>query len=191
MSRKGMIFFFGIVCFLNLPVSVLAQESAASAPQGDRPWVEVQNRISSLSAKHKQLDHKLKDLIRVKKSGVTSDKMVELDTEIAAAYKQWKESAEELSRENKIFRYRFPERAARTDTRTYNVDEVPSLQAVEEMVGVEGKMKRNLQRMRDQYGEAASGKQKPSSKPEPQAPSIPVEPEGKTILESDSPILRK
>ncbi|MFN7728182.1 MAG: hypothetical protein ACK5P7_03410 [Bdellovibrio sp.] len=182
----------GLVCLLNGSwVFAKAKEEtpAAAAPAADKPWVEVQNRISALATKNKQLDEKLKALIRTKMAGANAERMKELDKEIQTIYDQWKQSSEDLNRENSIFRYRFPERAAHKQNRIYNTSDVPSLQKVEELVGMEGKLQRNMRRMRSQYGQPAK-----RSVTSPEAIVEEKKKNGedeKNIRDSDSPILRK
>lgn len=182
-----------IVLALSVPLRGLAneapkEEAGKEELKNDKPWVEVQNRISALSTKTKQLDEKLKELIRTKKAGANAERMAELDKEIDKTYSEWKTHAEDLRKENQIFKYRFPERAAQTPDRVYQTGDIPSLEKIEELVGMEGKLQRNLHRMRTQYGE-------PAKLPKREKEIIVEEKKSgegeKTIRESDSPILRK
>lgn len=157
----------------------------------DKPWVETQNRVSALSTKTKQLEDRLTELIEEKKRTRDSNRMLDLDKEIGKVYRDYRDSNAELRRQEQIFKYRYPERAAREGERVYHTEEVPSLEKIEEQVGVEGKLQRNLLRMRSQYGTA-----KPKKKEAEKAAGESAHPNGKgedekNIREQDSLILKK
>lgn len=171
-----------------LASSPAAESPAAPASGGEKPWVEVQNRVAALSAKNRQMYDQLQDLIRTKKAGATPARMLELDKEIDRVYKQWRENSEELKRQNAIFKYRFPERAAQNPDRHYDVNEVQSLDEIEEQVGLDGKLQRNLRRMRGQYGTPAKI---PKTDPGVVVEKKEKSDSEKSIREAESPILRK
>lgn len=156
----------------------------------DKPWMETQNRISALTTKTRQQSDHLNELIEEKKKTRDSAKMLELDKQINAAYKAYKESNAELRRQEQVFKYRYPERVAREGERVYQTQEVQSLEQIEEQVGIEGKLQRNMLRMRGQYGSGAAKKKVPVNKAEPAKAARPGE-EEKNIREQDSLILKK
>lgn len=202
LNNKHKIFFLSIsFLFFVVSISATAEESAPSHGGGggggaesaagdsksnDKPWLEVQNDISALRTKTKQLDDKLKELIQHK---LHSGSSKELEKEIQTVYGELKTATNELRKQTQVYKFRFPERAAQKKERVYDVEEIPSLDKVEEQVGMDGKLSRNLLKMKSQYGEPKKLKQvKKDYKIKDQPKSSE---ENKTIRESDSPILRK
>lgn len=172
-------------------VAVRAQEAApADAPRGERPWVEIQNRISSLNTRTQQQRDQLNGLIQQKKKAKTAQERSELDAQINQLYKEYKGNHEELFKQEQIFKYRFPERAAKEPERTYESREVLPLEKIEEQIGIEGKLHRNLRKMRSQYGPRGKAAEAPEPEEAP-APEAPPESGEKSIIEQDSPILKK
>lgn len=163
-------------------------EGKKESGAADKPWVEVENRVSAMRTKTKQLEGRLHELIEEKKKTTDSQRMYEVDREIDKTYKEYKSSNEDLRRQEEIFKYRFPEKAAKEGDRVYHTQDVPSLEHIEEQVGVEGKLHRNMIRMRKQYGRSG---QKGENASKPEATPTPNPEDQKTIREQDSPILKK
>ena len=154
----------------------------------DRPWLAIQNNISGQRTLNKQHSQRIRELVEEKKHITDPARMRDIDVEIDKAYKDFKQSAEELRRNEELFRYRFPEKAAKSSDRNYHPQEIPSLDKLEEQMGVEGKLRRNLQKMRGQYGTSVPKNDQKKTVEKPAA--VPSE-EDKNIREQDSPILKK
>lgn len=182
------------ILILMLGANLYANEGGGAPPaestsSTDKPWLEVQNKISGLRTKSKQNDEKLKELIKEKLHGANGSRLKELDREIEATYQDWKKSLEELKKQNQIYKFRYPERAAQSNVRVYDVNEVPSLKKIEEQIGIDGKLQRNMKKMRGQYG---LPKNLAKTRKELHVSEEPKEAEkSPTIRESDSPVLKK
>lgn len=181
----------GVLMASSVWASEAKKEEKATEGSVAKPWIEVETRVSGLTTKSEQAKARLDGLISEKKKLKDSAAMAKKDKEISQAYKEWKEVVEELEKQKAIFRYRFPEKAAKSDVRIYESrGDVPSLEKVEEQIGIEGKINRNLRRLRGQYGEAASPSKNSSSESVSATPtSSPGE--DLTIREQHSPVFRK
>jgi hypothetical protein len=187
--RLKALFFSMLVCGGFSAFAEQKQDDQKAETKSEKPWMEVQNVISILRTRSGQLDKNLKELIEERKKATAPERISELQKEIDKTYQQLKETNADLRKQEQIYRYRFPERAAKEGERSYQTQETPSLERIEEQVGVEGKMQRNLRRMRGQYG-TAEQKRKDLNSPE-KAPSPTPQKGEKNIREEDSPVLRK
>lgn len=105
--------------------------------------------------------------------------------EIVKEHKEMQKMIEDYDKKRSTLRYRYPERGLKIE-RIYKKIEAKSLADVEAAVGVDGKLNRNLHRMRSQYG---------SSNPDPAAdhslPTATPKQDNGSIENSGSVILRK
>lgn len=187
-SIKGIL---GVLMASSVWASEPKKDDKAAVGSVAKPWIEVETRVSGLTTKSEQAKARLDGLISEKKKMRDAAAMAKKDKEISQAYKEWKEVTEELEKQKAIFRYRFPEKAAKSEVRIYESrGDVPSLEKVEEQIGIEGKINRNLRRLRGQYGEAASSPKKSNSESVSATPT-PSPGEDLTIREQHSPVFRK
>lgn len=134
-------------------------------------WVELESRISSIEARVKSKENNIVKLLQEKKAtDVKSPRMKEIIKELASEHREMRQGAEELSKQRTILKYRYPERGA-DPNRKYKKVEVKSLQEMEEAIGVDGRLSKTLQRVRQQYQHAP-----PAQKAAKPAPTVePVE----------------
>ena len=187
-------FLLGFLLAVSISHVAFAEEGEkkeeAPGAASDKPWLSIQNNISGQRTLNKQHSQRIRELVEEKKKVTDPSRMREIDIEIDKAYKDFKQSAEELKKNEELFRYRFPEKAAKSSERNYRPQEIPSLDKLEEQMGVEGKLKRNIQKMRGQYGQVKPKEEATKKVEEKPALVAPTEDE-KNIREQDSPILKK
>jgi len=197
-ERPLLLFFFvALSMVLSLSPRVLHAEEEGEGKKEeskvDKPWSEAENRLSLLRTKSGQFESLLKAKIEERKRA-TGASAAALEKEIDKMYLDLRQTNADLRKQEELYRFRYPERTARNQERTYQTQETPSLDQIEEQVGIESKLKRNLKKMRSQY---PSGHPK-SIVPEPtnageqkEGESTPTPAPDKNIHEQDSPILHK
>jgi len=150
--------------------SLLASEAKEESSQGSEkekekradlpPWTELQNKISQLEAKMQQKRENIEKLVIEKqkvKSG--SPRVKEIINTMISEHKELQGFAKEYEKTITIFRFRYPERGAKAD-RKYEPTEVKSLEEMEEQMGTDAKLTRNMKKLRTQYGEDDQAKKK-------------------------------
>ena len=139
--------------FILISGDVSAQSSQIG---GDIPaWVEIENKIAELSAKIKTKSGNLQGLIKQKQSLENDTPQVkELLKEIAKEHKELEITINEYERQKNVLKYRFPERGSQADRR-YKKVESASLQELERVVGIDGKLNRNLDTMKTHFGDSS------------------------------------
>jgi septal ring factor EnvC (AmiA/AmiB activator) len=130
--------------------SVFAQSGRVGA---DLPaWVEIENKIAELSAKIKSKTGNLQGLIKQKQSlDNDAPQMKELLNSIVKEHNELEATILEYEKQKNVLRYRFPERGSQAERR-YKKVESTSLQELERVVGIDGKLNRNLDTMKTHYG---------------------------------------
>jgi chromosome segregation ATPase len=141
--------------FLLVPVLVFAQNNSGANSRigGDQSaWVDIENRIAELSAKIKTKSGNLQGLIKQKQALDEDAPLVkELLKSIVKEHQELEATIEEYEKQKSVLKYRFPERGSQTDRR-YKKVEATSLQELERVVGIDGKLNRNLGTMKSHYG---------------------------------------
>jgi chromosome segregation ATPase len=143
------------------------------------PWVELENKITELNARINSKNRNLQELIQSKNQMPNnSPQLRTVVKDLIREHKELQALVDDYQKKVTMLKYRFPERNAR-DNRTYQRIEVRSLEEMEQALGVDGKLNRNLQRMRGQFRQQAEApmpeKNKAERKPaasEAQEPSI-------------------
>jgi len=190
------IFAFSSSVFAN--DSAPAKEETATAPEGQSsgeekgkkndlpPWTEIQNKISQIEAKMQQKRENLDKLISEKqKVQPNSPRVKEIIDLMISEHKELQSLAKEHEKTITILKFRFPERGAKAD-RKYEPTEIKTLEEMEQELGVDGRLTRNMKKLRSQYGVKSDKKQKTV------VPSSDVEKKTeKSIEESGTIIIRK
>lgn len=133
------------------------QEKKADLP----PWTEIQNKISQLEAKMEQKRSNINRLIE-EKQHVKPDslRVKEIINLMISEHKELQSLAKEHEKTITILKFRYPERGAKED-RKYEPTEVKSLEQMEQELGIDGRLTRNMKKLRKQYGEDEESKKKP------------------------------
>jgi hypothetical protein len=149
-----------LVFLLSLGVSLMAygssekKEEENGMPTGDikkAPWMDTEFRVQDLYARIKSKQATISKMLE-EKNQLKNDS-AELKTLISAIVKEHKDlrqMTEDYRKHLSILQYRFPERNAKAD-RKYDRIEIKSIEEMELAVGIDGKLNRNLSRMRSQY----------------------------------------
>ncbi len=159
-----MLSFFSVLAFAN-ENEKKDEGGGHEAPKVEKPWLAAENILSGLRTKVSGLEIALKALIDSRKKVSKSDVAVQIDKQVYDTYAELKKANEELRKQQSIFNYRFPERTAKEGERSYEIQETPTLEKIEEQVGIDGKLKRNLRKLRSQY-------RIPSNRKKEVAPSV-------------------
>jgi hypothetical protein len=106
---------------------------------------------------------------------------------MVADHKEMQKLIEEYDKQMTIFKFRFPERGLKEE-RLYSPHENKSLDQMEQELGLDGKLNRNMKKMRSQYSSPEKTPQTTDEKPTEKKPEEPVQ---KSIDESGSIILKK
>jgi hypothetical protein len=157
---------FFLICILS--VNLFAKESppaddhskdkgGAGKPvdRGLPPWFHTETRLGELIAKVKAKEEALEKAILAKKN--LKDDSTEAKAAVELIVKDHKELMDLIEEYNKnlnLLKYRFPERGLKTQ-RNYKKKEVKSLEQMENTVGLEGTLQRNMKRLRQQFGDSS------------------------------------
>ena len=162
MSIPKLFLLFSLCCFF-ISTGVRAEEAPKAegketAKEGGKegesalaPWVDVENKIQELSAKVKSKESNIEKLLE-EKNHLDNDSP-ELKTamkEVLKEHAEMRKLAEEYDRNVSLLKYRFPERNAKAG-RKYDRIEVKSVDEIEQAMSVDGKLNRNMKRMRSQF----------------------------------------
>ncbi len=115
------------------------------------PWMPIENKIIELEGKIKSKRENITSLIQHKNSlPPNSPELKGLIKEIVKQHKEFREMTEELEKKLTILKYRYPERNSKRK-QVYQRVEVKSVEDMEEVLGVDGKLNRNMKRMRSHF----------------------------------------
>ncbi len=115
------------------------------------PWVEVENKIQELYSKIKSKESTVTHLLEEKDHlPNNSPQLQHAVKEIVSEHKELRRLIEEYQKQVSILKYRFPERNAK-QVRNYERFEVKSIDEMEQALGIDGKLSRNMKKMRRQY----------------------------------------
>jgi len=197
MSFKKVLWIAGLLIGIQLAVDLShANEDAAPEPAKapttaeTSPWVSVETKIQELSAKAKNKEALIQKMIEEKRSMKDgSSELRNKITELVREHKDLEKMTKDLQQQVNLLKYRFPERYSRTD-RKYDRLQVKTLEEMEQALGVDGKLSRNMHRFRTQYQVPPPVDQRsPASAPAEGAPGL--KQKEQSIEEADSIILRK
>jgi hypothetical protein len=152
------------------------------------PWVEVENKIQELYSKIKSKESIVKELLEEKDHlPNNSPQLQHAVKQVVVEHKELRRLVEEYQKQVSILKYRFPERNAK-QVRSYERFEVKTIDEMEAALGIDGKLTRNMKKMRRQYkpDEVHPETREPASAPHVKAP-----PKEQSIEEANSVILQK
>lgn len=119
--------------------------------EDNMPWLAIEAKIQELAAKIESKKESIDKLIEEKeklKDG--SAELKEKIQELISEHKALEKMADDYSSQINLLKYRYPERHAKRD-RKYDRVEVKSIDEMEQALGVDGKLNRNMARMRNTY----------------------------------------
>jgi hypothetical protein len=158
------------------------------------PWVPIENKIQELHSKIKSKESNISKLIEEKNHMENNSPHLKSTVkEIVKEHKEMERLIDEYQKNVSLLKYRFPERNAKSG-RTYERFEVQSIEEMEKAVGIDGKLNRNLKRMRSQYKseEKSADPRKPASVvAEPTSHQPKADKKEKSIEDAGSIILQK
>lgn len=161
-----------------------------SKEESKAPWVEIETKITELNAKIKSKQESILKLIEEKNHlPNNSPQLTATVKEIVKEHKELTGLVEEYEKKLTLLKYRFPERNAKA-RKPYERIEVKSIDEMEQSLGIDGKLNRNLRRMRSQF----KSKEKIVVAPEEKTKEAPPSPPAKSapsIEEADSIIIQK
>ena len=150
-------------------------------------WVELENKIQETQSKMRSKQANINSLI-VEKNRL-ADNTSELKNvvkDIVKEHAELRKLGEEYDKNVNLLKYRFPERNAKSN-RTYDRIEVKSIDEMEQSLGVDGKLNRNLKQMRTHYHlrPPVEPKEQSKSKPSKKTPSADpsIEDSGSVLLQ--------
>ena len=167
-TSKAFCFFLGF--FLALQ-TVSAEEHGSGTPakeeksegegKGDSkgniqltPLMEAETKVSEFAAKIRSKQAFLQRMIEEKDKLKENSPEVKVKlNDILKEYAELQRLNEEYEKQLNILKYRFPERNAKT-AKKYDRFEVKSIIEMEQALGIDGKLSRNMQKMRAQYKSA-------------------------------------
>jgi hypothetical protein len=171
-----------IVCSLSFSLAARAEEQGKPESEGgdpgkpaesasSQPWVQVENKITELASKIKAKKGTIQHLIGEKNDlPPKSPRVKGIIEQLVREHKELQKLVEEYGNNVTQLKYRFPERNAKAK-RPYERVEVQSLDEMEQSLGIQGSLNRNLKRMRSQYSPGTSksvaGEKKPDTETKP------------------------
>lgn len=166
--KKISFFVFSFLLPISFAPSLSVAETASSeAPEGAeekpkeeskeevkstvQPWVPVETKITELQAKIKSKEANILKLLEDKKHLPNNSPQLKTAVQdIVKEHKELRGLITEYEKNLSILRFRFPERNAKTG-RTYDRIELKSLDDMEQAMGIDGKLNRNIKKMRTQF----------------------------------------
>ena len=137
---------------------------------GNNPeWLDLENKLSELSTKIKAKKENMEKLFEEKnKLPSDSPQVKPLIADIVRHHKELTALAEQYEKKQNLFLYRFPERGTK-GVRHYDRIEIKSVEEMEDQMGLDGKLSRNVKKMRAKYGEEPKPKKQKQSSDEGKA----------------------
>jgi hypothetical protein len=115
------------------------------------PWLEVENKIQEYYSKIKSKESIVKELLEEKDHlPNNSPQLQHVVKQVVVEHKEMRRLIEEYQKQVSILKYRFPERNAK-NARSYERFEVKSIDEMEAAIGIDGKLTRNMKKLRRQY----------------------------------------
>lgn len=191
-SIKTLFLVFTSLAFIS--ITSLANDGGHEAPKSDEhgggsheeakakvelpEWVEMQSRLMGLETQMSQKREIIRRLIEEKEHlKANSPEVKPVVDEMVTAHKELQKLMGDYEKESTIFKYRFPERGAKKG-RTYSPIEIRTLQEMEHELGMEGRLTRNLKKIRSQYkpGKPEPVTEKSSAEKNPHTPEAAQDP---------------
>jgi hypothetical protein len=132
-----------------------AQESNEANKKVDKlpPWTEIQNRLAQIESRMKMKNDAIAKLIEEKqKLPGNSPRVKEVINSMISEHKELQKLASDYEKEKTILNFRYPEKAAKAG-RKYGPVEVKTLEEMETEMGIDGRLSRNMKKLRGQYGD--------------------------------------
>jgi hypothetical protein len=153
------------------------------------PWLAIEAKIQELAAKIESKKESINKMLEEKeKLKDNSSELKDKIKDIIAEHKALEKMADEYSSQINLLKYRYPERHAKRD-RKYDRVDVKSIEDMEQALGIDGKLNRNMSRMRTAYDAQPPTKDKIKSTPQEKA--APKSKKGETIEEQLPIIMQK
>lgn len=186
--RHQILFFFLILTSVSFAEE--AHEPAAAEVKTSLPdWVPVETKIQELHSKIKSKEATVLKLIEDKNQLPNkSPKLKAIVDEIVKEHKELQNLIVDYKKNLNILKYRFPERNAKAE-RKYDRIEEKSLDEMELAIGIDGKLNRNLKKMRTQF-QSETHKKATQQTATIEAP-VKKNKKEKSIDEADAVILQK
>jgi hypothetical protein len=128
-------------------------EGAAAKTEAKQPeWIEIQSRIQTLKAKVTAKEKAVRELILEKQKEKNPSKSVEIFKNLKSEHRELGKAVQEYEQARNLLRYRYPEKGMK-EGRTYQRVEVKPLDEMENQMGMEGKLRQTLNRVRRQYSD--------------------------------------
>ncbi len=153
-----------LIIFLGL--SAQAQHGGPAEQPGEKSgekgknlpeWVVVQGKIQTLEGKIGVLEVNLKKLLDEKaKMDSRNPELSALIKSLISMHRDLVQAVEDRNKQEGILKFRFPERAAKMD-RSYQKN-VPSLEELEQEVGVDYKLSQMTTKLEKTYGRSPASK---------------------------------
>lgn len=126
-------------------------QAAEPVKESVKPWVPIEAKIQELSSRIRSKKESLEKLLEEKNHlPANSPHVKETLKQILKEHAELKQAAEDYQKNVNQLNYRFPERNAKAK-RSYDRIEVKSIDEMEQAMGVDGKLSRNVKKMRSQY----------------------------------------
>lgn len=168
------------------PATEKAKEGASEADT--MPWLAIEAKIQELAAKIESKKESINKMLEEKeKLKDNSPELKDKIKDIISEHKALEKMADDYSSQINLLKYRYPERHAKRD-RKYDRIDIKSVEDMEQALGIDGKLNRNMVRMRTTYDVPAPVKEKPATSSTPQKKSVP---KGDTIEEQLPIIMQK
>lgn len=147
---------------LNVAANEGAPAAAAGKGESKQPgddkglpeWVMIEAQIATLESKIGAKEESIKKIIEEKKKiADDSPKAKELVDTLISEHNEMKKYVSDYEKQRTLLKFRFPERGIKAD-RKYQRKEMKSLEAMEDEFSLEGKLNKNIRKMRKQFPKA-------------------------------------
>ena len=158
--RKISMIFISWTMLILLPFQDVFAEEAKEAGKAEEKgekrelpeWMELRAQITSLEGKVAMKREAIAHLIEEKqKLPANSAQVKSIIDEMISEHKEMVKYAEDLDKKQTILKFRFPERGL-PEGRKYEHIEIKPLEQMEQELGIEGRLTRNMKKARSQYG---------------------------------------
>lgn len=152
------VFSFGLNVAANEGAPAAAAGKGESKQPGDDKglpeWVMIEAQIATLESKIGAKEESIKKIIEEKKKiADDSPKAKELVDTLISEHNEMKKYVSDYEKQRTLLKFRFPERGIKAD-RKYQRKEMKSLEAMEDEFSLEGKLNKNIRKMRKQFPKA-------------------------------------
>ncbi len=179
-----------ILMLLSFGFNVFAKEAPAAGgkaegksgdDKGLPEWVMIEAQIATLESKIGAKEESIKKIIEEKKKiSDDSPKAKEMVDLLVSEHNEMKKYVSDYEKQRTLLKFRFPERGIKAD-RKYQRKEMKSLEAMEDEFSLEGKLNKNIRKMRKQFPKANQVAQ-PEGEEDVRKPSSESIDEAKSII---------